>query len=196
MRRTSVLPLLNVAAAPRRLARIVIAGTGHPEADRSGAERTGGARRAGRSARQLEAAVRPPLLCQLMCRVGGDVGGSQVLEAHLEGASGQLSDPRGVCSLRPAHPPTLRRVRCQPTGLAAGAAATHTQTRTRRELARIWTAGPRTSHKRKRPKSRDFGFVAYATSPNPLSWSGAESNCRHHDFQVRGMTRTGRIAAN
>jgi hypothetical protein len=40
-------------------------------------------------------------LGRLACRVGGYVGGTVVLEAHLEGARGQLADPHGVRTLRP-----------------------------------------------------------------------------------------------
>ena len=55
-----------------------------------------------------------------------------MLEAHLEGTGGQLSDPHGVDSRRPAHPVTVHRARCQPTGLSTGRAPPAAK------LAQIW----------------------------------------------------------
>jgi hypothetical protein len=65
-------------------------------------------------------------LGELACRVGGNVSGTVVLEANLEGARGQLADPHGVRTLRP--------VTCSPYAGNGVSPLSYPQA----ELARIW----------------------------------------------------------
>jgi hypothetical protein len=46
-------------------------------------------------------------------------------------------------------------------------------------------------HQPKCPNA-EFGPLEGSRGPNPGWWSGAESNCRHRDFQVRGTPETWR----
>jgi hypothetical protein len=101
--------------------------------------------------------------------------GTVVLEAHLEGARGQLSDPHGVHTLRPAHSPTVRRARRQATGLSTG------------ELARIWNGAVRQAVNESGAKCRipapigfcgpEFGLVVRGRIELPTPRFSGEPSC-------------------
>jgi hypothetical protein len=79
-------------------------------------------------------------LCQLVCRVGGDVGGSVVLEATWKAPEGSCRIP--MACARSGCSPTHATPSSTPADRVIHRRGRHPRPEPGRELARIWTAGP------------------------------------------------------